>query len=495
MRISPRISISLALVAMQAMGQTAMFFSGNVSASGGGPSNITLIQSVVCTSGASTGSTSCTTTATGSGNLLVYYVHAGDNTSANSVPTSSSGTWSQACTFTTNGRVSIYYMANSPSGITAVATHEAASNHTASVFYEFSGIATASPLDVCSSAELSITSTTPATPTLATTQTDIVIGWTREDSSGSLTTHTAGPQWTAAYAPQASDGNASVVEYYTALNNIQSQNTPDFTIDSHGWRTGAVAFKSAVAGTTPTGNTSVSTYADFENSTNGTTVTGAIAAAGFHGGGCDQVGAGGSDPGVTVSGTLVVSTTGQKGTVLNETTNGVTYAAPDAGTRGYRYDPGNGGATVNCRFNTTSNAVSAGVWWLSPSTFPDTTTHSVVTVSNPGNDFAAIAMPASQSYMVCETQGGDSTGHIAIAGNTWYRLTVQYNAAGTHQCGVYDITGTQVGSTATHAATGNFVATTVQFGNSHGGAGTTGNFAYIDNGIADWVNGAYPLIP
>jgi hypothetical protein len=183
---------------------------------------------------------------------------------------------------------------------------------------------------------------------------------------------------------------------------------------------------------------------------------------------------------------------------LNQTVNGVTYTAPDAGTLGIRYDPGLGGAQGNCNFLVSQTSATAGIWWKSPVTIPDTTTHSPLTLNGAGGaDFAVPAMPAGVSNFVCETFGGDSASlGFTVAASTWYRLTVQYISGGTHTCKVYDISGALLGS-GSHAATGSNNVTFVTVGNSHGGAGTSNNFAYEDNLIIDLLNGTtdFPLIP
>jgi hypothetical protein len=180
-----------------------------------------IVQSKACSSGASTGDFACTgLTPTTAGNLLVVFQHDGDTTSAPSVPTSSDGTWQQACTFSGLGaRFSVFYLPSATGGNTSY-TVRPASGHTASTFYEVSGAA-ASPLDVCSSAENQYTYGAGAGERLVSThitstQDGLAFGWTRNEVSSSRS-YAADTGWTGLDAPQASDANDFMSEYLTNL--------------------------------------------------------------------------------------------------------------------------------------------------------------------------------------------------------------------------------------------------------------------------------------
>jgi hypothetical protein len=466
-----------------------------ISIGGAAASNIILLHSTTCNN--TTGATTvvCTVPSTTAGSFLEITEEDADNPAAPSLPTGEA-TAVQDGTFpaSANGRTTIFHVASSNGGVTTITGHPATSTHSSMNVREYTGVSSSAPLDAITAGSTylsNVSTASPLTDTLSASQIDLVIAVCSEGSSAN-SHYVAGPGFgNIADFPQPNDATDTAA--VDLLNGTKGQYTGYFTADSHNHNCVLALYKSAVAGSAPSGDFP-SVYADFENSTNGTTVTAAILAAGTHGGPCQINGAGAG--GWTLTGAaLIVSTSGEKATVNTHTTQGTTYTAPDSGTRGLRYDPGNGGATANCALQTSQGTVTAGVWWQSPATVPDTTTHSVLTVANPGNDFAAISLVAGQSYMVCETFGGDSAIHIAISASTWYRLTVQYIAGGTHSCAVYDASGTQVGSTATHAATGNFKVTTVEVGNSHGGAGTVGNFAYVDNLVIDWLNNTFPILP
>jgi hypothetical protein len=206
-----------------------------------------------------------------------------------------------------------------------------------------------------------------------------------------------------------------------------------------------------------------------------------------HGGSCTWTVAG--------SNTLFsISTSAEQALVRNVNVNGTTYTAPDAGTRGISTDTSGGGITAQCTWvGGSTTTASAGVWWKSPP-LPDTiTTYSILTIGGAGaGDFVTPALIANTHNMVCETGGGDSTA-ITWANSTWYMVAVQYVAGGTHSCALYDTSGTQVGSTVTHAATGSFAPVNIQIGQSHGTAGNAGNDYLFDNLQVDYLNGTFPI--
>lgn len=468
----------------QSASQQMLISFGTVAAS-----NILSVQTpVACTSGAgSTGSTSCTVTSTGSGNLLVYWVHAGDNTSANSVPTSSSGTWVQACTFTGgSGRATWYYMANSPSGLTSVTTHEASGNHTAGVFYEFSGVATSSPLDVCSATELNISTAAPVSPTITTTQTDIVLAATREDTSASLATHNAGKDWTGTYAPQASDGNASVVEYRTVTNGVVGNFVADFVVTSHSYRTSIISFKSAVAGSAPSGN-SVQAFSQMSNSSDTTTITAAIAQAGMFGG---YPGDGASLGIVVGTGFTVSNAAGTSCTPpSNITVNGVTYSGTL--THGISFDLSNVSQTINFNLAVAqANVTILSCFQISN----DDKQYGPFGISASGTDYilAAYNSAGNTDKILAECVSGDGTG-FAISVNTAYMLEMEYRAGGTHTLRVYGGAsyGTLIG-TSTCAATGSNNVTFYQIGQNHATTAGSGHL-YVGGLMAAF--GAGSLTP
>jgi hypothetical protein len=452
-------------------------------------SNIAFVQSVACNNGTGATTVVCTVTALTTAEFIEFTEEDADNPAAPGLPTGGCNVaWVQDGTFSAaaNGRVTVFSCTQGSAGATTITGHPATSTHSSANARVYTGMATSSPLAFISPAYAStVAVTNPFTNTESATQTDLAIAICSEGTNANAH-YVLGP----GYAnltdfPQPNDLTDTASE--DVVNAKTSQWTGSFTADSHNYNCLQVLYKAAQSNNPPSGN-QPSFYTDFENSTDGTTVTPTILNSATHGGNCTW----------TVGGAaFTVATLGEKPTVLNQTVNGVTYTAPDAGTRGIRYDPGLGGATGICTFLISQPSATAGIWWESPATVPDTTTHSFLTVGGVGAaDYSMCALAAGASFVVNETFGGDSAGHINIAASTWYRATVQYIAGGTHSCSLYDINGTLVG-TASHAATGNNNAINAVVGNNHGGAGNSGNFAYEDNLVVDYINGStdFPLIP
>lgn len=443
-------------------------------------SNITLIDSQVCT-----GTTSCNHAVTNAIGDLIVVIETNFNAACSTVPTDgASDTFTNRYDFA--GVVSEGHQCGfdtiSTGSNQTVTAHGA--SFTSANIRVYRGTA-ASPFDVVVGGLVAVTSARPGSRSLTGTTNELAIGWCEDGSSATNTFGTTSLWGNGISYPQATAGEVGfAADILNGLPGSQYGFAATAT-SSHNFGCGEILYKSAVSGSAGPGNFPTE-FTGFENSTNGTTITPTILYAGMGGGNCVWTVTGGA---------LVVSTSGQKDTVLNATTDGALYAAPFTGTRGSRYDPGNGGSEGICTFRQGHSTVTAGGWWLSPATIPDTTTHSLLTIALSGSDFVDVAMSSGENFFRCETQGGVSTTlGFTIAANTWYRLTDKYVAAGTHTCSVYDSSGTLLG-TNTHAATGSFNATSFILGNSHGSAGTVGNFAYQDSVLIDELNGTFPLLP
>jgi hypothetical protein len=143
------------------------------------------------------------------------------------------------------------------------------------------------------------------------------------------------------------------------------------------------------------------------------------------------------------------------------------------------------------------------VWWKAPAAQDATQPYSFVGFTFAGGsdsiDAQLLQVSGGTRVLIFEaTSCGACAGSTITlpALNAWYKITIQAVQNGTHSMSVYDASGAQVGSTITHAASGNFAPVGAYFGDSHGSAGTTtSNFYYFDNFQVDYVNGTFPLLP
>lgn len=463
-------------------------------ASGSAPvSNITLVHS---TAGFSNSGTSYVVTipSTTAGNGLIIIQEDADNPAAPGVPTGvtgstcvTDGTFAQT---NNDGRQSVFNCPNISAGITTVTLHVAATGHSAVNIREYSGLAAASMLDAIVAAKtLTTATTTEYSRTLATSQTDLAVTSCTEGATATSNMATGTGWGNGTKFVQTADATDS---FAADMLNVQGHVTGILNGDSHNYTCLLMLYKSAVAGTPP-GGILASFYSDFENSTNGTTVSAAILAAGTHGGNCTWGG--------TFNTNLTVSTSGEEPTVQNVTTNGVTYTAPDSGTRGIRMDPSTtGGGAGSCTWIGGAPTVSAGVWWKAPASTDATSPYDFFVIDGSGGSEFAIAqllqLSGGTNRVILETSlcGACSGSFITLpAMNAWYMVSLQYVQNGLGSLAIYDTSGAQVGSTITQSL-GNFAPVSVGIGDFHGSIGTTAsNFYYYDNLRADILAGTFPM--
>lgn len=455
-------------------------------------SNILLVQSATNFSNA--GATYAVSLgATAAGNGLIIIQEDADNPAAPTVPTGVAGsTCVQDATYaqTNNeGRQTYFNCPNISAGTTTVTIHVTGSGHSVANVREYSGLATAALLDSIAAAKASnVTATALVSNPIIGTQTDLAVG---SCATGATATANmvAGTGW--GHGKDFTQ-TADLTDSYAVdiLNAVKGQSITFITGDSHTYTCIVALYKSAVAGSSSGQYPTL--YADFENSTNGTTVTAAILIAGSHGGTCTW----------TVTGAnAVVSTSGQQSTTTNESVNGVTYTSPDAGTRGIRYDPSVAGTGVEqCSFLNGVSSVSAGVWWLAPAIQDATQPYDVFELAGGGDSAIAqlIQSGGGTRVMLLEIPscGGSDCGHITLPTmGVWYKLTLKRVQNGTSSLSIYDSTGTQVGATIT-GTSANFASTLVGIGDAHAGVGTSpNNYYYFDNLLVDQVNAVFPLTP
>ena len=430
----------------------------------GSASNIQLVQSVECEQSGISGSYACTLAPTGTGHLLTAQEFDFANTPG--TPATPPG-WTQDCVKNNGsaGQITYFSYPNAPAGITSVAFVPSSSASSA-VVSEWSGMATASPFDGCDGyVDNNGAGTHWSSGAALASQTDLAIGAAlnrTNDANGFAPSDV----WTALMdAPQTHSGAEGWTAYIA--NGLQSPFTALGTMTSAVDVLSSVAlYKSAVADTTPTGAL-VSSYSDFENSTDGTTLTAAILNAGTHGMGINQWT-------LASSSGFTVCTAGSLPSYASMTTNGTTYPA-GAGTRGICYDMATGGANnAYERIPADNLTVTA---YVNVNVGTNVTSYSSpVFVGAAGADGAAFTINSSgQLELECSIANPVDypiSPATLTAANTTYGVWLQYVGGGTHTLKVYSNPSTNPSliGTATCPAQGSNYATEVGFGEFHAGA-------------------------
>jgi hypothetical protein len=427
-------------------------------------SNILLVQSVECEQSGINGSYACTLTPTGTGHLLTAQEF--NFADIPGTPATPAG-WTQDCVKNNGsaGQITYYSYPNAPSGITSV-IFIPSSGASSAVVSEWSGMATSSPFDACdghvdngqggahwfSGAKHS--SQTDLAIAAALNRTNDANGFAPSDVWSELKdapqTHSGAEGWTAYIVNGSQSPFTAVGTTISAVDVLSS----------------VALYKSAVAGTAPTGAL-VSSYSDFESGTDGTTLTAAILDAGTHGMGINQWTL--NNP----SG-FTVCTAGSLPSYSKATTNGTTYAA-GAGTRGICYNMANGGADYAYE-HIPSDHLTVNVY-VNVNVGTNVTSYSSpVFVGAPGADVAAFTINSSgqlalecsflnpQDYLISPTT-------LAVA-NTTYGIWLQFVGGGMHTIKIYSnpTTNPQLMGTATCPAQGTNYATEVGIGEFHAGA-------------------------
>jgi hypothetical protein len=109
-----------------------------------------------------------------------------------------------------------------------------------------------------------------------------------------------------------------------------------------------------------------------------------------------------------------------------------------------------------------------------------------------GGDYAVLHIRGGAIYI--ETWTGTTT-PIPISQDTWYWVTIQYNAGGTHHLQVYETAGWTLLGTASNAANGNFNPTGIEIGRTGSESGFPSAYWYYDNVVVDYLNGMFPILP
>jgi hypothetical protein len=315
-----------------------------------------------------------------------------------------------------------------------------------------------------------------ASPTITAAQTDLGIGWCSEGSSANSHYALVGEWGNIKDYPQLNDTTDSVAG--DIINGLQSQFTFEATGDSHNYGCGVALYKSAVAGTTPPGNLQ-GWYCDFENSTNGTTLTTTILNAGCHGG---------YQTNVTVGTGFTVSTAASQPLNSAAVVNGTSYSS--AGTRGISYDLSTSPVQKSALTLQTPQANVSAIGFFTIS--DNSQLYDIFDVTASGTDFTIAQVQTGTPGIVLECVSGNSTA-LPISLNTSYAIEFDYRAGGTHTMRLY--TGSPTYSTLvgtkTCAATGSNNVTKVEWGQGHSSVGT--GHLYIDN--IEVSNGTVSLVP
>ncbi len=241
--------------------------------------------------------------------------------------------------------------------------------------------------------------------------------------------------------------------------------------------------RAASASITITLSDTASMYIDFETATDGTTITASVMGASTHcGNGSWNYFTDNPMTGMTIS------TTAQKSLVAPVTTCGTQYSDA-AGTRGLRYDMSQTGRYAAYHWSTTSSSASVGFFYKID--VVDSNWYSVFAITAQGHDYAMLHMHGGAMYI--ETWAGITT-PIPISANTWYWVTMQYNAGTTHYMRVYDATTWALLGSVSNVATGNWTPDGIEVGRTGSEPGYPASFWYYDNIVVDYLKGTFPIL-
>ena len=349
---------------------------------------------------AATALTTTFPTATVGGNLLVLSasVYTGSTNQIKSVTDSAGNTWTKIGAFAVSGHYSdgeMWYSPNARS-VTRVTVQTGSSAVVAMNVQEFSGVATASALDVATGT--SNTSTSPASGAVTPTAgSELAVGFIAGHGNGQQITITA-PGY-AAQPQQTSKAStvASVAAGYQVLGSASAQNFTGSFGASMYWAAGIAVFKSATAPPPPSNDFSMTASPSALSVTAGNAATSTIGTA-LTSGSAQNVtfSATGAPTGTTVAFSPASVTVGQS-TTMTVTTSSSTPAG-------------------------TSTLTVTGTGNSATHTVPVTLTVNVATA----NDFSMTASPSALSV----TAGNAATSTIGTALTSGSAQNVTFSATG-----------------------------------------------------------------
>jgi hypothetical protein len=284
--------------------------------------------------------------------------------------------------------------------------------------------------------------------------------------------------------------NASFMVVDGGAMNAFTENANDFAylvlgsaagnLDAITYYIGNVYVNSALGGGPPP-----SAYIDFENSTDGTTIDIGVLAASTHCG--NGIWSLTTSP---ITG-MTISTDAQKELPSPVTTCGTQYGDA-AGTRGLRYDVSQTGRYAAYNWSSTPNSASVGFFYMI--TVSDTNYYSVFNINGrSGLDYAVLNV--HNGAIRLEVGSQISSAPINISPNTWYWVTMQYNAGGTHHLQVYDTTSWTLLGDLSNGATGNDSPGGISMGRTGSETGYPSAFWYYDNIVVDYLTAKFPIVP
>lgn len=258
----------------------------------------------------------------------------------------------------------------------------------------------------------------------------------------------------------------------------------------------------------PNGGTNYTMFMDFENSTDTTTLTAAILAAGTHASG-PLNGLAGSWASVnTPTSAMTVSTACQRPQLTTKNVAGTGYN-DSGGTRGIRYDTS---ASINFNWKYTfppanpslPASASYGTWLFLNIATSDTGFYNLGGLSNSNGDSAGIMVHSGQVYLEtgANPNGAPDVGSFFnYTQATWYYFTMQFQSyvSGStfHTMKIYDTSGSLL-STQQKVAFVGHAGSPTSLGIGRGGdSGTTASQHVCYDGLSlQWEGAAvYPILP
>jgi hypothetical protein len=127
-------------------------------------------------------------------------------------------------------------------------------------------------------------------------------------------------------------------------------------------------------------------------------------------------------------------------------------------------------------------------------TVSDTNYYSVFNINGrSGLDYAVLNI--QDGAMRLEVGSQINSAPINISPNTWYWVTMQYNAGGTHHLQVYDTTNWTLLGDISNGATGNDSPGGISMGRTGSETGYPSAYWYYDNIIVDYLTAKFPIVP
>jgi hypothetical protein len=151
-------------------------------------------------------------------------------------------------------------------------------------------------------------------------------------------------------------------------------------------------------------------------------------------------------------------------------------------------------------FDTLSSSVSVGFFYRTTLLSTDESFYCNANLTGSAGDYACVHTHGNgsslQLYLEVNAAPELFGPPINISPNTWYWITVQYNAGGTHHMQVYEAQNwTSLGSIDAPSSHGTDLPSRFFFGHTGSNLAPPGSYLYFSNIELDWVNAAFPLGP